>query len=68
MQAPFPHARFIPTGGTSERDLDQWLALAQVCAVGGAWLAPPQEIRDGNWPMIRDRAQRVLKRLRDLGP
>lgn len=57
MGSAFPHARFCPTGGTSEADYEQWLALPNVIAVGGSWLAPPEEIAARDWSMIGKRAQ-----------
>jgi 2-dehydro-3-deoxyphosphogluconate aldolase/(4S)-4-hydroxy-2-oxoglutarate aldolase len=35
-----PQARFCPTGGIGEADAKAWLALPNVAAVGGSWLAP----------------------------
>ena len=32
MGSVFPHARFVPTGGTNEGDLDEWLAQPNVIA------------------------------------
>jgi 2-dehydro-3-deoxyphosphogluconate aldolase/(4S)-4-hydroxy-2-oxoglutarate aldolase len=57
MGAAFPNVRFCPTGGTSEADYEQWLALPNVIAVGGSWLAPPEEIAARDWAMIGKRAQ-----------
>jgi len=44
--APFPHARFCPTGGVSEQSAPEWLALPSVLCVGGSWVAEgsPAEI------------------------
>lgn len=61
--APFPHARFCPTGGTSEADQDAWFALPNVIAIGGQWLAPPQDIRRGNWAEITRRAREAKARV-----
>ena len=63
MHAPFPHVRFLPTGGTGEAELAQWFALPNVAAVGGSWLAPVEEVRRGDWAAIRDRARAVVSRL-----
>ena len=64
MMAPFPHARFIPSGGTNEERLDDWLALPNVVAVGGAWLAPPDEIAKKDWAAIGKRARDMLARVK----
>ena len=62
LHAPFPHVRFLPTGGTGEDELDQWLSLPNVAAVGGSWLAPLDEVRAGNWDAIRARAKALTRR------
>ena len=41
IAAPFAHLgiRFIPTGGVTEATIGEWLAIKQVVAVGGTWIA-----------------------------
>ncbi|MDB5569118.1 MAG: 4-Hydroxy-2-oxoglutarate aldolase [Hyphomicrobiales bacterium] len=66
MGSAFPHARFVPTGGTSEEDLDAWLAQPNVVAVGGSWLAPREDIARRDWDAIRRRAEAAVARHRAL--
>ena len=60
MAAPFPKVRFYPTGGTSELEFADWIALQNVVAVGGAWLAPLEEIRRKDWDHIGRRARYMV--------
>jgi 2-dehydro-3-deoxyphosphogluconate aldolase/(4S)-4-hydroxy-2-oxoglutarate aldolase len=53
----------LPTGGTGEGELAARLALPNVAAVGGSWLAPVEEVRRGDWGAICDRARAVIARL-----
>ncbi len=62
MAAPFPRVKFCPTGGTSEDDLEEWLAQPNVIAVGGAWLAPLDEIRNKQWDRIGARARAAVSK------
>ena len=62
MAAPFPRVKFCPTGGTSEDDLEDWLSQPNVIAVGGAWLAPLDEIRAKQWDRIGARAAAAVKK------
>ena len=62
MGSAFPHARFVPTGGTNEDDLGDWLALPNVIAVGGSWLAPKDEIDRRDWASISARAKAAVAR------
>ena len=56
LGGPFPQVLFNPTGGVSEANLGGYLALPNVVAAGGSWLAPASEVRDANWPAITRRA------------
>jgi 2-dehydro-3-deoxyphosphogluconate aldolase / (4S)-4-hydroxy-2-oxoglutarate aldolase len=64
LSGPFPQVRFCPTGGIGEDDFGEWLALPNVAAVGGSWLAPSADIRAGNWAAITERARRAVVKLR----
>ncbi len=54
---PFPAMRFNPTGGVTEANMRDYLALPNVVAVGGSWIAPAAEQRAGNWAAIEERAR-----------
>ena len=62
MAAPFPRVKFYPTGGTSEHDYDDWLTLSNVVAVGGAWLAPVEDIKSENWDHLGKRARYMVSK------
>lgn len=70
IAAPFAHLRprFIPTGGVKLDTMHEWLALPQVAAVGGTWIATQAQMRDGDWSGIRDRAAAAVARARELRP
>ena len=68
MAAPFPRVCFYPTGGTSERDFADWIALRNVIAVGGAWLAPSDEIRRKDWDHIGKRARYMVSQFSGKRP
>ena len=61
LGAPFPEARFCPTGGIGEKEAPDYLALPNVVAVGGSWLAPAAEVAAGNWEAIEGRARRAME-------
>jgi 2-dehydro-3-deoxyphosphogluconate aldolase / (4S)-4-hydroxy-2-oxoglutarate aldolase len=54
---PFPAVRFCPTGGIGLDDAPAYLALPNVVAVGGSWLAPPASITAGDWAGITARCK-----------
>jgi 2-dehydro-3-deoxyphosphogluconate aldolase/(4S)-4-hydroxy-2-oxoglutarate aldolase len=49
---PFVGINFCPTGGVSEANYQEFLALDNVMCVGGSWVTPSSLIQDGNWAEI----------------
>lgn len=71
ISAPFGlHGlRFIPTGGVSPANLEEWLREPAVAAVGGTWIASRGMIREGDWAGIRRNAQEAFRIARSVrGP
>ena len=68
IAAPFAHLglRFIPTGGVKLDTMADWLALPEIAAVGGTWIATPQHMRDGDWSGICDRARAAVARAKEI--
>ncbi|MFI1726689.1 bifunctional 4-hydroxy-2-oxoglutarate aldolase/2-dehydro-3-deoxy-phosphogluconate aldolase [Streptomyces sp. NPDC020489] len=53
LAAPFPQARFVPTGGIDAARLPAYLAVPAVLAVGGSWMATPAHLERGEYDEIR---------------
>jgi len=51
LAGPFPEARFCPTGGISAGAAEAYLALPNVCAVGGSWITRRPE-GAGDWESV----------------
>jgi len=64
LAGPFPNIRVCPTGGIGEANAAAWLAEPNVLAVGGSWVCPPADIRDGNWAGISAMCARTMKSLK----
>lgn len=64
LSAPYRHTgiRFMPTGGISPANLDSYLALDTVAAVGGTWIAKKEDMAQGNWNEITDRCREACAR------
>lgn len=70
LTAPYPSLRFVPTGGIDARNAAAYLAIGQVLAVGGSWMAPRALIADREFGAITQRVRdtvALVQRLRD-GP
>jgi len=52
ISAPFPKARFIPTGGITQENAGQYLQEKSVLAVGGSWMFPKSAMSEKNLPEI----------------
>ena len=62
LGAPFPQMRFIPTGGVSAENLDDYLALPNVAAVGGSWMVPAAAIEAGDFAAIEALCRAAVSR------
>jgi 2-dehydro-3-deoxyphosphogluconate aldolase/(4S)-4-hydroxy-2-oxoglutarate aldolase len=49
---PLPDVMFCPTGGISQDNAAQFLALKNVACVGGSWLTPKDALQAGDWARI----------------
>lgn len=57
LSGPFPDIQFCPTGGISQQNAAEYLALDNVPCVGGSWLAPDALVRAQDWNAITDLAK-----------
>jgi 2-dehydro-3-deoxyphosphogluconate aldolase/(4S)-4-hydroxy-2-oxoglutarate aldolase len=69
LAAPYGHTgvRFMPTGGVSLANLEEYLKHEAVLCVGGTWIASKELIAAKKWGEIRDncrRAMEVVRRVR----
>lgn len=59
VAAPLPHLRFCPTGGIAQENAGAYLALANVVAVGGSWVAPADAVAAGDFARITELARKA---------
>lgn len=52
LQGPFKSVKFCPTGGVDIENMGDYLALGNVLAVGGSWVAPRAMVRAKRWSEI----------------
>ena len=54
ITAPYAHLglKFIPTGGITPTNMNDYLGLSSVAAIGGTWIAKQSMIADGGWDRI----------------
>lgn len=52
LSEPLADVRFCPTGGINQTNIAAYRALPSVIAAGGAWVAPNDAVRAGDWERI----------------
>ena len=57
LGGPYAGVTFMPTGGVTLATAPDWLALPNVAAVGGTWIATAPDIAAGNFDRITDLAR-----------
>lgn len=62
LSAPYRHTgvSFLPTGGINPANLEWYLRLDTVAAVGGTWLAKREDLSGGCWEDVRTRCQAAV--------
>lgn len=70
FSAPYKHTgvTFMPTGGASMANLEAYLKIETVAAVGGTWIAKKEDMAEGKWTEIAQRcreARAAVKRIRN---
>ena len=60
---PFGHTgvKFIPTGGITAATLPNYLAIPQVAAVGGSWMAEKKLVVEKDWAKITSLTAEAMK-------
>jgi len=58
--------KFCPTGGVNLDNMNDWLSLPVVSAIGGSWLATKQQIADKQWGVITEQVKAALAKAAEL--
>jgi len=68
ISTPYAHTGigFNPTGGVTLENLDQWLSMSVVRAVGGTWIATKADIANGDWTAITKKAKAAVDRASEI--
>ena len=59
--------KFCPTGGVNLDNMNEWLSLPVVSAIGGSWLATKQQIADKQWDVITAQVKAALEKAAEAG-
>jgi len=63
LAGPFGHTgvKFVPTGGITAATLPNYLAIPQVAAIGGSWMAERKLVAEKSWSKITALTAEAMK-------
>ncbi len=67
LQGPFAGVQFNPSGGVTASTFEKYLALKNVTAVGGSWMAPSDWIVGKQFDRIADAVRQTVGKVNALG-
>ena len=60
LAAPFVGHRFMPTGGVSAANVEDFLSCSSVIACGGTWMVKPSLFADGDFSRVEQQAAEAM--------
>ncbi|KJG07637.1 2-dehydro-3-deoxyphosphogluconate aldolase [Photobacterium kishitanii] len=67
LVGPYSQIQLMPTGGVTPLNLGEYLAIPQVIACGGTWIAPTSVINNHDWDVIAANVREVRAMIDQLG-
>jgi 2-dehydro-3-deoxyphosphogluconate aldolase/(4S)-4-hydroxy-2-oxoglutarate aldolase len=61
MAAPYGNISFLPTGGISAKNLNDYLSFDRVIACGGSWMVSPELIAAGDFNAIEELTRTAIR-------
>ena len=68
LSAPYAFSgiKFCPTGGVNIDNMNDWLSMDCVSAIGGSWLATKQQIADKQWAQITQQVKDAFSKYSEI--
>ena len=67
LVGPYSQIQVMPTGGVTPLNLGEYLAIPQVIACGGTWIAPTRAIANHEWDLIAGNVREVRAMIDQIG-
>lgn len=61
LAGPYADIKFMPTGGVSEKNWKEYLALDNVVAVGGSFMTPSSLVKAKDWDGIKEICRKLVE-------
>lgn len=66
LAAPFVGHRFMPTGGVSTANVEEYLSCPAIAACGGTWMVKPALFADGDFSRVEQTAREAMDVVRKV--
>lgn len=63
LKGPYADIRFMPTGGVSLDNMNDYLALSNVAAVGGSFMTPSAAVKAKDWAKVTEACHTALTKV-----
>ena len=63
LKGPYADIKFMPTGGVSEKNMNEYLALSNVGAIGGSFMTPTDLVKAKKWDEIANVCKAIVKKM-----
>lgn len=63
LKGPYADIRFMPTGGVSLDNMNDYLALSNVAAVGGSFMTPSAAVKAKDWAKVTEACRTALTKI-----
>lgn len=65
LKGPYADIRFMPTGGVSLDNMNDYLALPNVAAVGGSFMTPSAAVKAKDWAKVTEACRAALTKVQE---
>lgn len=66
LKGPFPNLKFVPTGGIGLENLEAYLEMSNVLAVGGSWMVSRAHLEAKNFSQVTALAHFARERVKSI--
>lgn len=64
LGGPFPQVKFMATGGIGPKNLEDYINLKSIIAVGGSWIAKSSMIENNEWETITKLSKEAVEKIK----
>ena len=63
LKGPYADIRFMPTGGVSLDNMNDYLSLSNVAAIGGSFMTPSAAVKAKDWAKVTEACRTALTKV-----